>query len=214
MINLLDPQIEDITLRDIAYHLSRIPRFNGATIGRFPWSIADHSLLVEHFMSLLAEDPRWLLAALLHDAHEFVTGDITRPVQSALWTVQGPRAAVDAIEFIQKMIQDRIHDRFNLPITGCIPVEIRATIRLCDNQALNYERKTLLAPSPEENWSYLPVVPDNVPLLLAREPMVSAQRFARRALRLWLMVNDYTEDTFKEISSEAWYELECVTTAL
>jgi hypothetical protein len=83
MVNLLDPQVEDVTLRDIAYHLSRIPRFNGATIGRFAWSIADHSILVEDLMSLITDDPRWRLAALLHDAHEFVVGDITRPMQSA-----------------------------------------------------------------------------------------------------------------------------------
>lgn len=214
LVNLLDPQPEDILLRDIAYHLSRIPRFNGATIGRFPWWITDHSLLVEHFMSLISGDPCWRLAALLHDAHEYVIGDITRPVQSALWTIQGPRATTDAIQFIKKIVQDRIHDRFALPHSDTWPADITKAIHLCDNQALNYERKMLLVATPEENWAYLPDVPENRPLLLAREPVVSARKFAGRVLFLWLGMNGYVGEKATEIAMEPAPDRESVTNML
>lgn len=214
MVNLLDPQPEHITLRDIAYHLSRIPRFNGATQCRYPWWITDHSLLVEHFMTLITDDPRWQLAALLHDAHEYIIGDITRPVQSALWTIQGPQALPDAIQFLKKIVQDRIHARFSLPPSDTWPPDITKAIHLCDNQALNWERKVLLTISPEEHYAYLPDVPENAPLLLVCEPIVSAHKFATRVISLWLGVNGYDGEKLEEIATKPWPERECVTTSL
>lgn len=204
MVNLLDPQAADITLHDIAHHLSRIPRFNGATIGRYPWSIADHSLLVEDLVSLVNPDPLWRMAALLHDAHEFVVGDITRPMQSALWTIQGPRASVDAFAFIKRILQNRIHERFGMPPTDTWPVAMRDTIKLCDNQALNHERQSLLVATPDEHWNYLPTVPENAPVLWISEPILSAQRFAQRVMWLWLRMHDYPDDNMLEFLRAPW----------
>jgi len=84
-VDLLDPNPHDIAIEDIAYHLSRINRFTGAT----GYSVAQHSVLVSRLC-------RKALAGLLHDAHEAYLGDWSRPVQSAL-RVLGAGEALDEI---------------------------------------------------------------------------------------------------------------------
>lgn len=83
VVDLLAPSPHSIKLTDIAMHLSRIPRFNGATLRT--WSVADHSLLVADLIGPEYE-PELALAALLHDAHEAYVGDIIQPLKMALDT--------------------------------------------------------------------------------------------------------------------------------
>lgn len=85
-LDLLNPAPVDIEISDIAHGLSFVARWNGQTIGEFPYSVAEHSLLVERILILL--NPRapaeLRLAALLHDAAEYVIGDLISPVKNAL----------------------------------------------------------------------------------------------------------------------------------
>ncbi len=77
-------EIGTIHLFDIAHHLSRIARFNGATRNPgFPYSVAQHSMLVEALMPVTSSVPARLFA-LLHDAHEAYLGDLTSPVQRTI----------------------------------------------------------------------------------------------------------------------------------
>ena len=84
-LDLLDPSPLDIEIADIAHGLARIARWNGQTSGTWAMSVAEHSLLVERIVALLAPDlgaePR--LAALLHDGHEYVVGDMIGPLKRA-----------------------------------------------------------------------------------------------------------------------------------
>ena len=77
-LDLLDPSALDIEIEDIAHGLSFLTRWNGQTKGEYGYSVAEHSLLVEDIFSLLYPniEPRWRLAALLHDAAEYVIGDL------------------------------------------------------------------------------------------------------------------------------------------
>ena len=79
-LDILDPSPLDIELSDIAHGLARVARWNGQTLGDFPFSVAQHSLLVlEIFRTLDPEaDDRALLYALLHDAPEYVMGTSSR----------------------------------------------------------------------------------------------------------------------------------------
>ena len=74
-LDLLDPTPLDIEVEDIAHGLSFVARWNGQTNGDFPYSVAEHSLLVEQIYSKSFKNPekKWCLAALLHDAPEYLS---------------------------------------------------------------------------------------------------------------------------------------------
>ena len=85
-LDLLDPSPLDVEIEDIAHGLAFVARWNGQTHGDHPYSVAEHSLLVEEIFCRLAPrpEPRWQLAALLHDAPEYVIGDMISPVKGAI----------------------------------------------------------------------------------------------------------------------------------
>src|SRR5450631_2842879 len=85
-LDLLDPSPLDIEIEDIAHGLARVARWNGQTRGPTIFSVAQHSLLVEHIAHASYSDlsPRCRLTALLHDAPEYVIGDIISPFKAVL----------------------------------------------------------------------------------------------------------------------------------
>ncbi|MGI9507066.1 MAG: hydrolase, partial [Geminicoccaceae bacterium] len=85
-LNLLDPSPLDIEIEDIAVGLARVARWNGQTSGDWALSVAQHSLLVERLMAQFRADlpTTWRLLALLHDAPEYVIGDLITPFKTAL----------------------------------------------------------------------------------------------------------------------------------
>ena len=85
-LDILDPSPMDVEIIDIAHGLARVSRWNGQTKGLYPMSVAQHSVMVERFVSKNAAklDTRWRLAALLHDAPEYVIGDMITPFKYAL----------------------------------------------------------------------------------------------------------------------------------
>lgn len=122
-LDLLDPTPMDIEIEDIAHGLSFVARWNGQTLGDFAYSVAEHSLLVETlFTRMNPKTPvKWRLAALLHDAPEYVIGDMISPVKSAV----GPD--YDALD---KRLAAVIHIRFGLP--AAIPAIIKKQIKKAD----------------------------------------------------------------------------------
>ena len=84
-LDLLDPQPRDIAIEDIAHGLARVARWNGQTVGPHIFSVAQHSLLVEALCAAEGQAGRQIrLAALLHDAAEYVVGDLISPLKGAL----------------------------------------------------------------------------------------------------------------------------------
>ena len=83
-LDLLDPSPFDVEIEDIAHGLAFVARWNGQTRGEHPYSVAEHSLLVEEIFGRLVPgaEARWRLAALLHDAPEYVIGDMISPVKA------------------------------------------------------------------------------------------------------------------------------------
>ncbi|MBP1805122.1 5'-deoxynucleotidase YfbR-like HD superfamily hydrolase [Rubellimicrobium aerolatum] len=122
-LDLLDPTPVDIEVEDIAHGLAFVARWNGQTRGEWPYSVAEHSLLVEEIFGATAPDPspRWRLAALLHDAPEYVIGDMISPVKAVLGEGYG---ALDA------RLAQAAHLRFGLPAT--LPREVKAAIKRAD----------------------------------------------------------------------------------
>ncbi|MDP5348304.1 MAG: HD family hydrolase [Paracoccaceae bacterium] len=122
-LDLLDPTPVDIEIEDIAHGLAFVARWNGQTRGDHAYSVAEHSLLVETLFSRMAPGiaPKWQLAALLHDAPEYVIGDMISPVKSAV----GP-----GYEELDSRLTTAIHIRFGLP--AAIPAAIKKQIKQAD----------------------------------------------------------------------------------
>ena len=122
-LDLLDPTPVDIEIEDIAHGLAFVARWNGQTRGDFAYSVAEHSLLVEDIYRRLkpAAPVKWRLAALLHDAPEYVIGDMISPVKAAV----GPGYGA-----LDDRLTAAIHLRFGLP--AAIPKTVKAEIKRAD----------------------------------------------------------------------------------
>ncbi|CUH86579.1 hypothetical protein PH5382_00492 [Phaeobacter sp. CECT 5382] len=122
-LDLLDPTPMDIEISDIAHGLAFVARWNGQTRGDFAYSVAEHSLLVEElFTRLYPKAPvKWQLAALLHDAPEYVIGDMISPVKAAV----GP-----GYEELDQRLTAAIHIKYGLPAQ--LPKTIKAQIKRAD----------------------------------------------------------------------------------
>ena len=122
-LDLLDPTPVDIEIEDIAHGLAFVARWNGQTRGDYAYSVAEHSLLVEKlFGRIVPKAPaKWQLAALLHDAPEYVIGDMISPVKSAVGAGYGA---------LDERLTAAIHLRFGLPST--IPVNVKRQIKRAD----------------------------------------------------------------------------------
>ncbi|MDG1471279.1 MAG: HD family hydrolase [Ascidiaceihabitans sp.] len=122
-LDLLDPTPVDIEIEDIAHGLAFVARWNGQTHGDFAYSVAEHSLLVETLYGRIAPKAptKWLMAALLHDAPEYVIGDMISPVKAAV----GPGYGA-----LDDRLTAAIHIRFGLP--AAIPVVIKKQIKKAD----------------------------------------------------------------------------------
>lgn len=121
-LDLLDPTPMDIEIDDIAHGLAFVARWNGQTRGDWPYSVAEHSILVEQIFSRqTATSPRWQLAALLHDAPEYVIGDMISPVKAAIGQSYGD---------LDLRLTAAVHIRFGLP--AVLPVEIKKAIKAAD----------------------------------------------------------------------------------
>ncbi len=107
-LDLLDPSPLDIEIEDIAHGLARVARWNGQTIGTHAFSVAQHSMIVEEICRKIAPDwnKQLRLMALLHDAPEYVIGDMISPFKAAL--------GFDYKAFEAKL-EAAIHMRFGLP---------------------------------------------------------------------------------------------------
>jgi 5'-deoxynucleotidase YfbR-like HD superfamily hydrolase len=140
-LDLLDPSPLDIEIEDIAHGLARVARWNGQTVGEHAFSVAQHSLVVEEIAAHLHPglEPRWRLAALLHDAPEYVIGDMISPFKAVL--------GVSYKDF-EARLEAAVHLRFGLPATT--PPEIKALIKAADHACAGLEAVQLAGFSPPE----------------------------------------------------------------
>ncbi len=134
-LDLLDPSPFDVEIEDIAHGLARVARWNGQTRGQHAFSVAQHSVVVEDFYTRLEPlpDPRWQLAALLHDASEYVIGDMISPFKAMLG---------GEYKDIESRLMGAIHLRFALPVH--IPAPVEAAIKRADRASAHLEALQLV----------------------------------------------------------------------
>ncbi len=140
-LNLLEPSPLDIEIEDIAHGLSRLARWNGQTDGDWAFTVAQHSVLVETLVGRFRNSapPAWRLAALLHDAAEYVIGDLISPFKSAV--------GLDYKSF-EIGLQGAIHTRFGLPAIP--PASAARLIKRGDRAAAFLEATQLAGFEPAE----------------------------------------------------------------
>ena len=129
-LDLLDPHPSDIEIADIAHGLARVARWNGQTHGPHALSVAQHAVIVTDIALALEPglDPSWQRAALLHDAPEYVIGDLISPFKAAI--------GLDYKSFEERLLA-AIHTRFSLPYP--LSEDRRLAIKRADRVAAYYE---------------------------------------------------------------------------
>jgi hypothetical protein len=134
-LDLIDPSPLDIEIADIAHGLARVARWNGQTSGAHIFSVAQHTLLVEAVMRAQTPriDDKLRLAALLHDAPEYVIGDMISPFKAVLG---------GDYKLVEKRLLSAIHIRFGLPAE--LNPAVKAQIKNADRGAA-YLEATMLA---------------------------------------------------------------------
>ena len=129
-LDILSPSPFDIEIEDIALGLSRVTRWNGQTTGKHAYSVAQHSMWVEEIFSF--EYPnlnkKWGWAALLHDAPEYVIGDLITPFKYAL---------NNSYRSVEDNLMKSINIRFGLP--ALIPKNIEFKIKRIDKAVAWFE---------------------------------------------------------------------------
>jgi uncharacterized protein len=140
-LDLLDPSPLDVEIEDIAHGLARVARWNGQTLGPYPFSVAQHALLVEAIAGWrrVGLPPKTALAVLLHDAAEYVIGDMISPFKAVLG---------DAYKETEAKVLAAVMLRFGLPpeISGAI----RTLTKEADQIAAYHEATALADFSPAE----------------------------------------------------------------
>lgn len=173
-LDLLDPSSLDIEISDIAHGLARVARWNGQTLGDHAFSVAQHSLLVEDIFTALSErpSPADQLAALLHDAAEYVIGDMISPFKSV---VGGD------YRIVEKRLSEAIFRRFSLGAP--MRAALARTIKKADQIAACFEATRLAGFSEAEARTFFGQPRDIGPFerWIAPLPALEAQKlFLRR----------------------------------
>ncbi|MEM9639400.1 MAG: HD family hydrolase [Pseudomonadota bacterium] len=173
-LDLLDPTQVDIEIDDIAHGLAFVARWNGQTRGDHAYSVAEHSLLVETLFCRIAPKApaKWRLAALLHDAPEYVIGDMISPVKTAV----GPD-----YEALDDRLAAAVHLRFGLP--AAIPVQVKKQIKKADKISAWMEATQIAGFSEAEANKFFgrpdTTIMDQLQIVL-RPPVETRRAFTRR----------------------------------
>ncbi len=173
-LDLIDPSPLDVEIADIAHGLARVARWNGQTLGDWAYSVAEHCVLVERILSATKPEPtrQERLIALLHDAPEYVIGDMISPFKAAL--------GLDYRVF-EARLEAAIHLRFGLP--AATPPKLKARIKKADRAAAWLEAVQLAGFSAAEANRYFarPAFPGWEGLRLAPlPPQAAAEAFLAR----------------------------------
>jgi hypothetical protein len=171
-LDLLDPSPMDIEIVDIAHGLARVARWNGQTVGDHGFSVAQHSIVVEDIAAHLEPklEVRWRLAALLHDAPEYVIGDMISPFKAAL--------GIDYKMFEDKL-EAAIHIRFGLPAKT--PLTVKALIKKADHACAFFEATQLAGFASDEALRFFGRPPPGYALRIEPlPPAIAQERYVHR----------------------------------
>jgi len=177
-LDLLDPSPMDIEIEDIAHGLARVARWNGQTVGDHAFSVAQHCVVVEEIVAHIHPEieARWRLAALLHDAPEYVIGDMISPFKAAL--------GLDYRAF-EDRLERAIHLRFGLPAHA--PAHVHKLIKQADRASAFFEATQLAGFAHAEALKFFGAPPRGYALTIHPLSATAAQA---RYLERWRVLSD------------------------
>ncbi|MEM7494387.1 MAG: HD family hydrolase [Pseudomonadota bacterium] len=165
-LDLIDPSPMDIEVEDVAHGLARVARWNGQTRGSHAFSVAQHSVIVEalcvHLQPQL--DPKSRLTALLHDAPEYVIGDMISPFKAVLG---------DQYKEVESRLSHAIHLRFGL--SAVTPISLKRLIKKADNICAWFEATQLAGFDETESDRFFGHPPKGLHIDLEPEATETAQ---------------------------------------
>jgi len=179
-LDLLDPSPLDIEIEDIAHGIARVPRWNGQTKGAHIFSVAQHTLLVDTLARQQGPlDDKLRLAIMLHDAPEYVVGDMITPFKAVIG---------DSYKAVEARLLSAIHLRFGLP--AHLPASLARMIKQADRAAAYLEATRLAGFAEAEARKFFGVPPKLSPALerdyLTPWPADTAEaRYLERFAKLW-----------------------------
>ncbi len=173
-LDLIDPSPLDVEIGDIAHGLARVARWNGQTIGAHAFSVAQHTLVVDKIVQMTGPDlsPGSRLAVMLHDAPEYVIGDLISPFKVLLG---------GEYREIEERLLAAIHRRFGVKTP--LPAKLKARIKAGDRLAAYYEATTLAGFGDAEAAKFFGRARGVVPSDLDLDPWpaaVAERRFLKR----------------------------------
>ncbi|MDC0092992.1 HD family hydrolase [Alphaproteobacteria bacterium] len=181
-LDILSPSPLDIEIEDIALGLSRVTRWNGQTIGVHAYSVAQHSILVEKIFA--NEYPnlknKWKLAALLHDAPEYVIGDLITPFKYAL---------NNSYREVEENLMKAIYIRFGLP--PITPKSIELKIKRVDKAVAWYEAISIGGYTAKEAMQILkkPDLKFTNKAIIPLSPDTTAEKFLKKFNEIILSID-------------------------
>jgi 5'-deoxynucleotidase YfbR-like HD superfamily hydrolase len=176
-LDLLDPSPLDVEIEDIAHGLARVARWNGQTKGPYPFSVAQHSVLVERLAvelnPRLSREAR--LMALLHDSPEYVIGDLISPFKAAV--------GIDYKDFERRLLT-AIHLRFGLPARPS--ADLQKLFKRADTVSAFCEATQLAGfePAAARRHFGAPPATIKIPRLVPLPPQEAQAQFLERFRRL------------------------------
>ena len=166
---MLDPSPVDVEMEDIAHGLARVARWNGQTTGKYPFSVAQHSMLVQNVCCVIEpkSTPQLRLYALLHDAPEYVIGDMITPFKN---TIGGE------YKNVEQRLQEAIFLSVGLPAR--MSAKDKSVIKKADKTVAYFEAVTLAGFSKTEAQKFfgVPAKLKNGDLDLNPMPTTTAQK--------------------------------------
>ena len=175
-LDLVDPSPVDVEIEDIAHGLARVARWNGQTTGPYAFSVAQHSLIVEDLFGQIA-GPQAMekhMMALLHDAAEYVIGDMISPFKTVLG---------DGYKQVESRLEEAIHVRFGL--RAITPRATERLIKKADHISAWFEATQLAGFTEAEADKFFGHPPAGIELKLLPDPPQTAQdKFIDRHGRL------------------------------
>ena len=165
-LDLVDPSPMDIEIEDIAHGLARVARWNGQTTGEHAFSVAQHSVLVEQICRDLEPglSSRKCMTALLHDASEYVIGDMISPFKTILGA---------SYKDVEARLEKAINLRFGLP--ALTPQKLKRTIKKADLICAWFEAVQLAGFEVGEADRFFGRPPDSIKLRLHPQSVSEAQ---------------------------------------
>lgn len=179
-IDLLAATSKLIRVSDISEGLAKLNRWTGAT--SWPLSVAEHSVLVGAHMAKV-QGPLAGLYGLLHDAHEYLIGDLTEPTARALEHVVGPSFAV-SLALLRERLDAEIHRAFGIGWPR--PPGVQNLFVVCHRRVTATEVRDLLASTAKDFARYIGNAPPLPTVLVPCRTWVQAEAKFKDALSLYL----------------------------